>query len=100
MQLCSEGKPIGRKVALNGDDPARIAARLTRDVWAKTKQRNFNRPLVYAPPGIAWRSQMTGPESPGVRPKRPVAVGFYLIVKVGHPANGFRLSRKDGGSAF
>jgi len=29
VQLCSEaGKPIGRKVALNGDDPARIAARL------------------------------------------------------------------------
>jgi hypothetical protein len=38
VQLCSEGKPIGRKVALNGDDPARIAARLTREAWAKTKQ--------------------------------------------------------------
>jgi len=54
VQLCSEaGKPIGRKVALNGDDPARIAARLPnpRSV-GEDEATNFNRPLVYAPPGM------------------------------------------------
>jgi hypothetical protein len=50
--ISEAGKPIGRKVALNGDDLARMAARLTREAWAKTKERNFNRPLVYAPLGI------------------------------------------------
>jgi hypothetical protein len=34
------------RVGMPGD-PARIAARLTREAWAKqTKERNFNRPLV------------------------------------------------------
>jgi hypothetical protein len=47
------GKPIGGKVALNGDDAARIAARLTREALAKQmKKRSFSRPLVYAPRGI------------------------------------------------
>jgi hypothetical protein len=35
------------------EDPARIAGRLTREAWAKQAgERNFNRPLVYAPRGI------------------------------------------------
>jgi len=40
-------------VALNGDDPARIAARLPnpRSV-GEDEATNFNRPLVYAPPGM------------------------------------------------
>jgi len=53
--MCTEaGKPIGKKVALAGDDPARIAGRLTREAWAKRpKESSFNRPLNYQHWGVA-----------------------------------------------
>ena len=55
LQMCTEaGKPIGKKVALAGDDPARIAGRLTREACAKRpKESSFNRPLNYQHWGVA-----------------------------------------------
>jgi hypothetical protein len=53
IALESKQEPIGGQVALNGDDPARIAARLILEVWAKqTKERSFNRLLTYPKLGI------------------------------------------------
>jgi hypothetical protein len=54
VQMCSEsGKPIGQKVRLDGDDPARIAGRLTREAYAKQpRASSFNRPLTYPTIGI------------------------------------------------
>jgi hypothetical protein len=54
VQLCTEaGKPIGAKVKLDGDDPARIAGRLTREAFAKQPRgSSFSRPLNYGPSGI------------------------------------------------
>jgi hypothetical protein len=54
VQMCTEaGKPIGKKVPLDGDDPARIAGRLTREAFAKQPRANsFNRAISYPPSGI------------------------------------------------
>jgi hypothetical protein len=48
------GKPTGKEYMLgHGDDPHRIAQRLTREAWLKTRgTTDFDRPLHYAPLGI------------------------------------------------
>ena len=54
VQLCTEqGKPRGKKVKLNGDDPRTIAGRLMHDSLATRKDGGFNRPLDY--PSTGWR---------------------------------------------
>jgi len=55
VQMCKEdGRPIGKRVALNGENPERVAGRLTREAWMKrARESTFNRPLNYGPLGIA-----------------------------------------------
>ena len=45
VQMCDEvGRLTGKEVALNGEDPAKVAGRLTREAWTKrSMESNFNR---------------------------------------------------------
>jgi hypothetical protein len=50
--MCSEdGKPTGRRLALNsGDNPERVAAKMLREQWLRRGgESDFNRPLHYEP---------------------------------------------------
>jgi hypothetical protein len=49
----ADGRSTGGRLALNGDDPERIARRLLRDRWLKSDQTNFNRPIGAVPRGLA-----------------------------------------------
>jgi hypothetical protein len=54
--MCSEdGKPTGKKQRIgSGEDPQRIASRLAKEAWVKTRgDADFNRPLSYPRAGIA-----------------------------------------------
>jgi hypothetical protein len=47
VQMCDEvGKLIGKKVALNGEDPRKVAGR-------RARESNFDRPLRYPKIGVA-----------------------------------------------
>jgi len=53
LRMCSEsGKPNGvTHKLLQGDDPNRVARRLTRDAWRQRTKADsrFNRQIVYPP---------------------------------------------------
>jgi hypothetical protein len=54
--MCDEdGRPVGKPYRLNdGDEPHRIAGRLTKERWLKASGSfDFNRPLRYPPLSIA-----------------------------------------------
>jgi hypothetical protein len=52
--MCTEdGRPTGKRLAA-GDDPDKVAKRLTREAWLRRGgESDFNRPLVYGPSRVA-----------------------------------------------
>jgi hypothetical protein len=55
LMCTEEGKPTGKKVRLGpGDDPEKVAGRLTREAWLRRGgESDFNRRLNYPRSGVA-----------------------------------------------